>query len=200
VIVVETAKIYRVGNRRFLTERAAFTHMARVRIAAARPCECEVAEYDGPYLTSPGYTCGQHSEQLRARYARLLRRAWKRGWRPRVKPDPDLHILQHALGLDGYGYGSGYRNHYVATEGSEDFERCQRHWKAARMDRHGPSPMYGGDTAYCYVVTPAGKRYVKEHSPKPPRLTRSQRRYREFLAQDTGLRFGEWLREGRQYR
>ncbi len=31
-------------------------------------------------------------------------------------------------------------------------------------------------------------------SPKPPKLTRSQIRYREFLRADSGLSFIEWIR------
>jgi hypothetical protein len=82
-LVVENSKAFRVGRRRFLTERAAFTHMARVRSAAMRECSCESAEYgDHGECYLPGYTCPIHDEQVRARYARLLRRAWKRGWRP----------------------------------------------------------------------------------------------------------------------
>jgi hypothetical protein len=83
MISKETATIYRVGRRRFLTERAAFTHMARLRLASKRECACEDAEY-GPFGTcySPAYTCPVHDERVRQRYTRLLRRAWKRGWRP----------------------------------------------------------------------------------------------------------------------
>lgn len=108
--------------------------------------------------------------------------------------DEDLHILQHALGLDDYGQGSAYRNHFVATEGSESYGRCQAHADAGRMERHGPHGLYGGMTSYCFVVTEAGQQYVKEHSPEPPRLSRSQRRYRAYLAADSSMSFGEWLR------
>jgi hypothetical protein len=83
MLTVETAEVYRVGTRRFLTERAAFTHMARIRSAAMRECSCEQAEcgdFGECYLA--GYTCPIHDERVRARYARMLRRAWKRGWRP----------------------------------------------------------------------------------------------------------------------
>jgi hypothetical protein len=110
--------------------------------------------------------------------------------------DPDLHILQHALGLDDYGVGRAYRNHYVTNEESDSFALCQAHVEAGRMERHGPSEMYGGGTSYCFVVTETGRQYVAERSQKPPRLTRSQRRYRAYLQADCGLSFGEWLRRG----
>lgn len=198
-MITETATVYRVGSRRFLTERVAFTHMARVRMAAMRECSCESAEY-GDYgeCYLLGYTCSLHDDRVRARYARLLRRAWKCGWRPdtsadKPKRDPNLHILQHALGLDDYGQGNAYRNHYVANEDGDSYVLCMAHVEAGRMTKHGPSEMYGGGTSFCFVVTESGRQHVKRHSPSPPRLTRSQKRYRQYLAQDTGLRFGEWL-------
>ncbi len=110
--------------------------------------------------------------------------------------DQDLHILQHALGLDDCGQGRAYRNHYVADVGHHGYDACMAHVEAGRMTKHGPSEMYGGEQSFCFVVTEAGRKYVREHSPPYPRvrLTRSQRRYREYLAQDSGLPFGEWLR------
>jgi hypothetical protein len=111
--------------------------------------------------------------------------------------DPDLHILQHALGLDDYGQGSAYRNHFVASPSSAiTWAMCMAHVEAGRMVRHEPREMFGGEDCYCFVVTEPGRQYVREHSPRPPRvhLTRSQRRYREFLQSDSGLSFGEWLR------
>ena len=44
-------------------------------------------------------------------------------------------------------------------------------------------------------VTDAGKEAVKRESPKPPKLTRSQKRYRAFLKADTGESFGQWLKD-----
>jgi hypothetical protein len=43
-------------------------------------------------------------------------------------------------------------------------------------------------------VTEDGKRAMLAASPNPPKLTRSQRRYREFLDADSGLSFLEWLK------
>ena len=44
------------------------------------------------------------------------------------------------------------------------------------------------------IVTESGKAAVRCESPKPPKLTRSQKRYREFLNEDCGASFGEWLK------
>jgi hypothetical protein len=115
--------------------------------------------------------------------------------------DPALHILQHALGLDEYGQGNAYRNHYVASPASAiTWAQCMAHVEAGRMVRHEPRDIFGGADCYCFVVTDTGRAYVKEQSPKPPRLTRSQRRYRAYLAADSGMTFGAWLRRGMERR
>lgn len=68
-----------------------------------------------------------------------------------------------------HGQGNTYRNRFVTTPRTDDWPLCMVHVEA-------------------------GRQYVKEQSPAPPRLTRSQRRYRAYLAADSGLSFGEWLR------
>lgn len=105
-----------------------------------------------------------------------------------------LAVLQHALGLDAYGRGTWYRNHYVCSPGHHGYDACEAHVLAGRMVRHEPRPLFGGD--YCFVVTDAGKDYVREHSPPPPKLTRSQRRYLAWINADCGVSFGEWLKCG----
>ncbi len=109
-----------------------------------------------------------------------------------------LHILQHALGVDKYGQGSMYRNHFCA--GGKDEDMCRelvtmgymRTW--AGSDEAGRIPHYPYFNCY---VTPEGIAAVLKESPKPPKLTRSQKRYRRFLdsgAGDCGYTFGEWLK------
>lgn len=119
------------------------------------------------------------------------------GDRPPVSsPDPDLHVLQHALGLDGHGRGVAYRNHYVAEPGHHGWDACMRHVEAGRMVRSGPHPTLCGG-AYSFRVTEAGRQHVAEHSPQPPRLSRSQRRYLDWLHADCGMPFGDWLKSAR---
>lgn len=99
-----------------------------------------------------------------------------------------LEILQHALGVDKYGQGEQYRNHFCA--GADDEGTCRELVAMGYMETFtSPHLPY-----YNCVVTDAGKRAMAEESPKPPILTRSQRRYREFLKADTGYSFMEWLR------
>lgn len=88
-IAARAAQVFHVGRRRFLTERAAFAHLARLRIGERRPCDCETADYDDfGRITYLGFTCARHRAELVARYARLLRRAWRRGWRPATELEP----------------------------------------------------------------------------------------------------------------
>jgi hypothetical protein len=112
-----------------------------------------------------------------------------------------LHVLQHALGRDQYGRserGADYRNYYCAGPGHHSFETCREAVAQGLMVEHPPSEISGGD--HVFVVTEAGKTYIAANSPSPPKLSRGQVRYREWLgsaAADCGITFGEWLRAGR---
>jgi hypothetical protein len=101
-----------------------------------------------------------------------------------------LHICQHALGLDNYGQGSGYRNHYVA--GTDDAARCRELVALGHMREYPASELSGGDPVF--TVTEVGRSAVRAEIPRPPKLTRSQIRYQQFLAEDSGMTFGEWLK------
>ena len=84
-----------------------------------------------------------------------------------------LHILQHALGVDSYGLGEQYRNHYVG--GVDD---CRPLVALGYMEECKPPAIYGEDT--CFIVTKKGKEAVTNESPKPPKVTRSQQRMRDY--------------------
>lgn len=101
-----------------------------------------------------------------------------------------LSICQHALGLDCYGNGTGYRNHFVA--GGDDVVKCRELVTLGYMREYRPSDLSGGCPVF--AVIEAGRDAVKAESPKPKKLTRSQRRYREFLDNDGMMKFGEWLK------
>lgn len=109
-----------------------------------------------------------------------------------------LHILQHSLGVDHYGRGDQYRNHFVTGPGSVDWDTCQQAVMDGLMSVRS-SALLPSD-GRCFHVTEAGKAYVAEQSPKPPSLSRSQRRYREWLDADCCMPFGQYLRTqyGRQ--
>jgi hypothetical protein len=61
------------------------------------------------------------------------------------------------------------------------------------MIDHGPRKMHGG--MHLFSVTPEGDDYIAQHSPQPPKLTRSQKRYAEYLeVADCFESFGDWLK------
>lgn len=110
-----------------------------------------------------------------------------------------LHILQHSLGVDQYGQGDQYRDHFVTGECSDDHPTCMALVADGLMRRWPAVKVYG--EMDLFRVTDAGRAYVREHSPEPPKLTSGQRRYQRWLdgAADW-MTFGEWLRtpEARQ--
>jgi hypothetical protein len=108
-----------------------------------------------------------------------------------------LHFMQHALGLDEYGQGTWYRNHFVSGPDCDGWEELCDLEQLGLMRRRGPSPLFGGDDGYCFTVTDEGKQYVRENSPTPPKLSRSAVRYRRWLNSGADIPFGAWLREAR---
>jgi hypothetical protein len=88
-----------------------------------------------------------------------------------------LHILQHSLGLDEYGRGRPYRNHYVA--GGDDVNKCRSLADLGLMKEHKPTSISGNSP--WFSVTPAGINTISEQSPKPPRLSAAKSRYQEYL-------------------
>lgn len=109
-----------------------------------------------------------------------------------------LHILQHSLGRDQYGHGTDYRNHFCA--GGADVQACEGLVASGYMrknERISGSDLAGGDPVY--HVTEAGKRYVTDYSPKPPKGSRSAARYAEWLeVADVfpGWKFFDWIKAG----
>jgi hypothetical protein len=103
-----------------------------------------------------------------------------------------LEILQHSLGLDEFGRGPAYRNRFVTGGSGPDHEDCARLEGEGLMVRVSvAAELIGGGTLFC--VTDAGRRYVRERGPAPPKLTRSQQRYERYLDADSDLSFGEWI-------
>lgn len=108
---------------------------------------------------------------------------------PKVTAE-QLSILQHALGHDQYGRGGGYRNHFCAGGKDEDICRELVAMGLMRVWALNASPL----PYYNCTVTVEGIRAMAEQSPAPPKLTRSQERYRRWLAADLGCSFGEFIK------
>lgn len=68
------------------------------------------------------------------------------------------------------------------------------------MIRHAPREISGGDPIF--VVTDAGKCAVVEQSPKPPKVSRGQAVYQEWLSFSDAydMKFGEYLKRRREIR
>ena len=111
--------------------------------------------------------------------------------------DSKLHILQHSLGLDKYGGGNQYRNHFATGPNGKDFADCVALAEMGLMKDCGTSSFTGD--MHCFVVTPAGIDYVALNSPaRPPvpKVSRSKARYGRFLEYgdmfDSFLDFCRW--------
>lgn len=103
-----------------------------------------------------------------------------------------LHILQHSLGLDEYGRGRTYRNRFVTGAGSADHPDCLALVEQGFMTRVANVAMFGGDDYF--TVTDAGRRAAVANSPAPPKLTRAQQTYRDWLNYEGGMPFIEYAK------
>lgn len=87
-----------------------------------------------------------------------------------------LEIIQHSLGVDQYGQGPRYRNFFDA--GDRDCQTCNELVDIGYMQRHRSTAVFPGHN---FSVTDAGIKAMLAESPKPPKLTPGQKRYREWL-------------------
>lgn len=87
-----------------------------------------------------------------------------------------LHILQHSLGVDKYGMGDIYRNHYCA--GGTDADTCKELIALGYMEQFPTTEHW---PYFNCKVTDAGRKAMFKESPKPPKMTRSQQRFRDYM-------------------
>lgn len=86
-----------------------------------------------------------------------------------------LEILQHALGVDQYGRGKQYRNHFVA--GPVDALKCDELVALGYMAKSSRRGFEGDELTGgmpCYFVTDEGRLEMIRQSPKPPRARQSR--------------------------
>lgn len=94
-----------------------------------------------------------------------------------------LAILQHSLGLNEFGEGSFFRNHFVVGPYGSDRENIKCLVNQSFMEK---SPVLGaliGEDSECFHVTALGIDFVKKKSPTRARKTKSQQRgarWREY--------------------
>lgn len=100
-----------------------------------------------------------------------------------------LQILQHCLGCDKYGMSSNksprdpaspyYRNRFCA--GTADEPDCRELVALGYMVQHETTEHL---PYFNCSVTKTGIKAMIAESPKPPKITRSQQRYLDYLALD----------------
>lgn len=108
-----------------------------------------------------------------------------------------LKILQHSIGVDQYGriprgWDHFTRNFFCAGDGCDTDPDCNALVSLGFM---GIYPKRGDCTDY--FVTEAGKKAVADQSPNPPKRTKGQERYREWLNVSDVFpdwTFGDWLK------
>ena len=104
-----------------------------------------------------------------------------------------LHILQHSLGVDQYGRGRQYRNHFVTGPGTTDFPACRALVDMGFMEDHGSQSGFDGD--HLFWVTEVGRKAMLAESPAPPKVSRSKQRYQQYLnVADCFESFGHYLK------
>ena len=109
-----------------------------------------------------------------------------------------LHILQHSLGADKYGQADDgnraqfYRDYYcVGLHESATLaninDMVARGWMRAGYKINEGRDQY-------FHVTQLGISAMRGHSPKAPKPTKGQQRYRDFLRAECGMTFIEYLK------
>ncbi len=113
--------------------------------------------------------------------------------RPRYHvADPLDQILCHMRGLDEWT-DKAYRDNYVTGPGCDGFDKLKQ------LEREGfvyqsRRPGFIPSDSVVFRCTDLGKaRAQSAHNRAKPKLTRSQKRYRDYLAEDSSETFGEWL-------
>lgn len=107
--------------------------------------------------------------------------------------DPLDAILCHMRGLNERCDDSD-RNLFVSGGSGEDFERLIALEAGGFVERLR-TPKFCAASDVVWRCTDLGSARARTaHNRAKPKLTRSQRRYLDFLNADCGASFGEWLR------
>jgi hypothetical protein len=94
--------------------------------------------------------------------------------------DQELEILLHTLGLDNDKVIEPYRNYFVASDDHSDLPTILRLIDLGFMqENRAPVFLKDGDRVFC--VTEIGKFFAIKNRPRPPKRTRSQKRYDAFV-------------------
>lgn len=92
-----------------------------------------------------------------------------------------------------------YRDHFVAGPGHDDFDTCQQARALGLMRHFERKHLVGG---HVFIVTDAGREYVRANSPQPDTKQRRKDRYSRFLDLSDvmpDLTFGDFLRREKEF-
>jgi len=107
-----------------------------------------------------------------------------------MKPEL-LSILQHSLGVDRFGRGHQYRNHFVTGPDTTDWPWVQELVGQGFMEPIRALPILE-KRDHGFRVTAAGKAAMIAASPPPPKVSRGRGRYLAWLRADCGMSFAEF--------
>jgi hypothetical protein len=108
--------------------------------------------------------------------------------------ESDYSVMHHALGITDPSQPAPYRNHFVASNGHHDMPALERLCSDGLMVEGG-KPSFCDDRSRVFYVTDSGKAVAMETRPKPPKMTRSQKRYQRYLEYGDGFEsFLDYLR------
>lgn len=97
-----------------------------------------------------------------------------------------LDLIEHATGRN---YTPKHDRNWLLVDG-KDRELCREMVAAGLMTEGKTIDICAGETHF--TVTSSGiAAYLRQRPEK--RRSRGQQRYRDWLREDSGLRFGEWL-------
>jgi hypothetical protein len=98
-----------------------------------------------------------------------------------------IDILHHTLGLTPERR-EPFRNHYVAGAGHHSQPELLE-LEAAGFMTKSPAPRFCDPGDIVFRVTDAGRAFALDNLPQPPKRSR----YEQFMRDDCGLSFAEWL-------
>lgn len=102
-----------------------------------------------------------------------------------------LEIMQHCWGADVYGRRQRFSSCNYFCAGVKDEGDCRALIAMGYMQGHRRTDSFPYLNCSC---TDVGVLAMNRESPAPPRLTRSQQRYRRFLDADSEMSFRDWIR------
>lgn len=124
---------------------------------------------------------GKRVENRSERFARV----------PDLTPE-QAEVLLHTLGLSEPG-SSSTRNLFVSGKGDPRLADLEA-LVAAGLMRETRRPGFLAEEDRVFKATDAGLAHALAIQPKPPKLTRSQERYRRWQDLDSNLPFADFLR------